>query len=398
MRVWDWMRGRRGKGMRPQARAEPDGASVYGVGRTRSDVVVTRSEAIYAAVSRISNTIAQLPLHLYRGHEIQRDSPLERLVAYAPNDMLSAYQYQQSMEVYRNTEGNAYALIVPQADGVTPDHLEIADAAQVRVLRDSDTGDIYYDMPARQPGQVLRVHESRVIALHHMSSNGQRGVRPLDVLRDTLDYDAQIRKYSVDQLGGVNSGVVLTVPGVGLAEPKKDKIIRQFVDSYRRSQGRVLILEGGITASTISQSPVDARVLDVERITRNRVATVYNIPPHMLGDYSDTSYGTAEQTMREYLDLTIMPIVSQWEQEYNRKLLSWSMLRDGYCFRFDLRALTRADMATTSAMYQRAVRGGWMSINEVREAEGLPPRPEGDQLLVSKDLMPVDDIMRGGTA
>ena len=379
---------------RPRVRSEPlDSADIRRVSHARADVTIARSEAIYAAVSRISNTIAQLPLHLYKGWEIQADNPLERLCRYAPNDNMTAYQFQQAMEVYRNTEGNSYALIVPRDDGVTPDHLEVQDASQVDIARDADTGDIYYDLPTNTPGARMRVHNSRVIALHHASGNGQRGVRPLDVLRGTLDYDAQIKEFSVQQLSGVNSGVILTVPGVGLSEQKKDNVIQQFLASYKRSQGRVLVLEGGMTATTLSQSPVDARVLDVERITRNRVATVYNIPPHMLGDYSDTSYSTAEQTMREYLDLTIMPIAVMWEQEYNRKLLTWDMLRQGYCFRFDLRALSRADTATTSEMYQRAIRGGWMSINEVRAGEGLPPMAEGDTLLASKDLSPVRDII-----
>ena len=51
----------------------------------------------------------------------------------------------------------------------------------------------------------------------------------------------------------------------------------------------------------MTQSPVDAQSLDVERVTKNRVATVYNIPPHMLGDYSDSSYSTNEQSTQEYL-------------------------------------------------------------------------------------------------
>lgn len=84
----------------------------------------------------------------------------------------------------------------------------------------------------------------------------------------------------------------------------------------------MLVLEGGIKATTFNQSPVDAQLMDVERITRNRVATVYNLPPHMLGDYSDTSFSTAEQQMQEFLQLTIIPIVQQWEDELNRKLLS----------------------------------------------------------------------------
>ncbi|MGN1069490.1 MAG: phage portal protein, partial [Candidatus Fimadaptatus sp.] len=92
---------------RPRVRSEPlDSADIRRVSHARADVTITRSEAIYAAVSRISNTIAQLPLHLYKGWEIQEDDPLERLCRYAPNDNMTAYQFQQAMEAYRNTEGN----------------------------------------------------------------------------------------------------------------------------------------------------------------------------------------------------------------------------------------------------------------------------------------------------
>lgn len=302
------------------------------------------------------------------------------------------------MEAYRNVEGNAYALIIPGSDGVTPECLEVLDAGRVTPLVETDSGDIYYEFQLGTSGKLARVHSSRIIALHHVSGNGQRGVKPIDVLRGTLDYDRRIKDFSLSQLEGINTGVMLTVPGVGLGESKKQNIIKQFIDAYRESAGRVVVLEGGVTASTISQSPIDARVLDVERITRSRVATVYNIPPHLLGDYSDTSYATAEQTMREYLDLTIMPIAVQWEQEYARKLLTWEMLRQGYCFRFDLRALSRADVATMGQMYQQAIRGGWMKPNEVRNREGYPSVEEGDVLLASKDLMPVSDILHGGTA
>ena len=116
------------------------------------------------------------------------------------------------------------------------------------------------------------------------------------------------------QLDGVNHGVFLTVPNTGLGEEERNQVIDSFLDAYERSGQRVVILEGGLTATTFSQNAIDAQVLDVERITRNRVATVYNIPPHLLGDYSDTSFSTAEQQMQEFLQLTSMPIVAQWER------------------------------------------------------------------------------------
>lgn len=379
---------------KPGIRAEPL-AAARTISSTRADWALSTSEAVYAAVTRISNTIAQLPLHLYKGWELQSGNPLERMVAYAPNDMLTAYQFQQAMEVYRNVEGNAYALIVPDASGA-PMRLDVLDASMVEPVRDTDTGDLWYQFRL-DDGRVASVHSSCMIALHHASGNGQRGIRPIDVLRGTLDYDRQIKQVSIEQLQGVTNGVMLTVPGTGLSEDKRKAVVKQFISAYRESSGHVMVLEGGITASTLAQSPVDAKVLDVERITRNRVATVYSIPPHMLGDYSDTSYSTAEQTMREYIDLTIMPIVVQWEHEYARKLLTWDMIQKGYRFRFDLKALSRADTATMANMHQQAIRGGWMSVNEARADEGLPPVKEGERLLASKDLMPLSEIARGGT-
>ena len=165
-----------------------------------------------------------------------------------------------------------------------------------------------------------------------------------------------------------------------------------------------MVLEGGLTATNFSTPPVDAQLLDVERITRNRVATVYNLPPHMLGDYTDTSFSTAEQQMQEFLQLTITPIIEQWEEELNRKMLTPQDYADGYRFRFDTNSLTRADAATTANRNQMAIRGGWRKPNEVRESEGLPPDPMGGELMSSRDLIPLriavehPEILLGGAS
>ena len=364
-----------------------DWGSMAPVRRTRGDATLTTSEAIYAAVSRISNTVAMLPLHLYRGMELQKDDWREKLMQ-QPNPGMTPFFFQQTMEAFRNTEGNAYALLVPTEGGRNVERLDVLDASRVTPLRDRDTKELYYRFYL-DDGTEATVHNSRVLALHHMSANGEKGVRPLDVLRGTLEYNQAIREFSVSQLDGINSGVMLTVPGTSLNTEKKQAVINQFLEAYKASAGKVVVLEGGITASMFSQSPIDTKTLDVERITRNRVATVYNIPPHMLGDYSDTSYSTAEQSNAEYLSLTIMPIVAQWEQELDSKLLTWNERKRGMHFRFDISALTRADTATMGNLHQQAIRGGWMTPNEVRAADGLPPMEDGNELMASRDLVPL---------
>lgn len=78
-----------------RARDEPGAYNTRGVYRTRADYMMTNSEAIYAAVSRISNTIASLPIHLYRDREIMVGHDLERLIAYRPSPCMTAFTFRQ---------------------------------------------------------------------------------------------------------------------------------------------------------------------------------------------------------------------------------------------------------------------------------------------------------------
>lgn len=363
-----------------------DRGKVTSITRPRADVTLQGHEAIYAAVTRIANTVASIPVHVYKGRERQDTHPLEKLLNLSPNPSMSAYIFKQTMEAFRNTEGMAYALIIRDGLGEIT-RLDVLDPTRVRPLIERDSREIWYDITL--VGKTYPIPGYMVLALKHMSANGISGIRPLDVLRGSLDYDAEVKEISLNQLDGINHGVMLEVPGQALDETRKAQIVADFLDAYESSGQRVLVLEGGIKATTFNQSPVDAQLMDVERITRNRVATVYNLPPHMLGDYSDTSFSTAEQQMQEFLQLTIIPIVQQWEDELNRKLLSDADYKVGYRFRFDTDSLIRADMVAMANKYQMAIRGGWMRMNEVREREGLPPDPNGDELMCARDIIPL---------
>lgn len=363
-----------------------DRGKVTSITRPRADVTLQGHEAIYAAVTRIANTVASIPVHVYKGRERQDTHPLEKLLNLSPNPSMSAYIFKQTMEAFRNTEGMAYALIIRDGLGEIT-RLDVLDPTRVRPLIERDSREIWYDITL--DGKTYPIPGYMVLALKHMSANGISGIRPLDVLRGSLDYDAEVKEISLNQLDGINHGVMLEVPGQALDETRKAQIVADFLDAYESSGQRVLVLEGGIKATTFNQSPVDAQLMDVERITRNRVATVYNLPPHMLGDYSDTSFSTAEQQMQEFLQLTIIPIVQQWEDELNRKLLSDADYKVGYRFRFDTDSLIRADMVAMANKYQMAIRGGWMRMNEVREREGLPPDPNGDELMCARDIIPL---------
>ena len=345
------------------------------------------SEAVYAAVGRIGHTMACMPMHLYKNHEIQIHDPRERVVAYAPNASLVPYHFKLAIEACRNTAGRAYVLIVPERDGVTVQRLDVLDPARVQPLRNTDNGEIWYSI-ALDNGQDVKVHNSYVIPLFHMSTDGVMWISPSDVLAGTLSYDAKIRDISVSQLEGIKDSIVLTFP-TGLSKEKREEHTTAFLDAYKKSRGHLITLDSGITADTITGSMVDAKVLDVDNITKRKVATVYNMPPRMLGDGTASGYSTSEQDMAEFLKLTILPIVKQWEETFNRKLLTYEEICQGYTFRFDMGALERGDTSAMAEKHSKAIRSGNMRPNEARKEDGLPPDPYGDELFMSRDLIPV---------
>lgn len=345
------------------------------------------SEAIYSAVSRIANTLACMPIHLYKNFDRAKGDRREQLLSYAPNPDLTPYQFVMAVEACRDTQGCAYILAVPSDDQTQIERLDVLDPSRVQVLRNSDTRELWYRI-ALDDGQKATVHGSYMIALHHMTTDGVTGISPIEVLGGTLKYDKQIQDVSLEQLSGVGDSIILTYPA-NMAEPQQMAHVERFKKVYNASGRHLIILDGGVTADTIKNSVVDPKVLDVDNITKRKVAAVYNMPPRMLGDATSSGYSTSEQDINEFLKLTMLPIVRQWEEVLNRKLLSYDEIMQGYTFRFDMDALKRGDTAAMADKHSKAVRGAKMTPNEARKEDGMPPLPNGDELLVARDMIPL---------
>lgn len=367
---------------RPKARNEPDAPQrMEGLGRA-ADYFLNASEAMAAAGSRIANTVATAPLRLYKDKKVQPGHPLDKLVYYSPGPGLTPYTFKRDMELNRTTVGRAYAWICRGGDMVTPLFLRILDPARVQTLRVIETGDLWHQV-ATQDGVVM-VPDVDMLCTSFLS-NGQMA-RPIDILRSTMQYDAEIKDVSVSQLRGVNDTIVLETPGE-LGKEKRQSMIRDILEAYHSSGKQALLLDSGAKAMHLSGQAVDPKVLDVEKVTKTRVATVYGIPPHMLGAGENTR-ANSEEEMMEFLELAIIPPMAQWESELNKKLLTYKQVCDGYEFHFDRDALAQANVDNRTKMYHSAIRDGWMRPNEIRSRQYLPPDESGDELMMSRDMLP----------
>lgn len=351
----------------------------------RGDYTLKNSELLFSAVSRISNSLSAMPVQLYKG-SVPMYTDLNDLISFSPNPNMTSCQFFKTLEACRDTSGNAYALKIFSTNG-TIERLDILDPSRVQPIMETNSRELWYKITPEQ-GKEFYVHGFYMIHVPFISTNGYSGVNPVSVLCDTLNYSESIQTFSVKQLDqGVNAAIVLEAPA-NLSEPQRKDTVEAFMQTYKETSGNILLLESGVTARSLDLSPVDTKLFEVEKITRSKVAMVYNIPPHLLGDYSDTSFTSQEQQMLEYLQLTMLPIVTAYEQELNRKLLTKTQRKKGYRFKFDMDAILRADAATQAEVDYKAVRSAWKTPDEIRQNRNLPPLPNGigKKAMISQDL------------
>lgn len=356
----------------------------------RGDYTLKNSELIFSAVSRISNALSAMPVQLYRGSTPVKNE-LNDMLGFEPNSNMTSCQFIKTMEACRGTEGNSYAIKIYGPDG-TLKELRVLDPTRVKSVLEEDTNELWYRINPER-GNEYYVHNFYIIHVPFISTNGYTGVNPVSVLFNTLAYNDEIQTFSISQLKkGINAQVVLEAPA-SLGESQKIDMINDFMETYKETAGNILLLESGVVAKSLNLSPVDTKLFEVEKISRSRVAMVYNIPPHLLGDYSDTSFSSQEQQMLEFLMLTMLPIVTAYEQEFNRKLLTKEQRRKGFRFVFDMNAILRADASTRADVHQKAIRGGWETPNEARADYGRDKDPNGNKLLVSRDLTTLEYLI-----
>ena len=356
----------------------------------RGDYTLRNSELVFAAVSRISNALSAMPVQQYRA-STPMNSDLNDIISFSPNENMTSCQFFKTLEACRCTYGNAYAIKKFNPDG-TFRGLEILDPTRIMPVLETDSGELWYKIKDENKKEYY-LHGYYIIHVPFISTNGYQGICPVDVLTDTLQYNIEIQKYSVSQLSrGVNAQIVLQAP-TNLGEAQKKEMIDSFMQTYHETSGNILLLESGVSADTLKLSPINPEAFSAEKISRSKVAMVYNIPPHLMGDYSDASFSSQEQQMIEFMTLTMLPIVTAYEQELTRKLISKKERKEGIHFKFAIESILRADSATRAEVHQKAIRGGWMTPNEVRREYGLPNDSAGKKLLVSRDLIPLDYLL-----
>lgn len=335
-----------------------------------------RIAAVWQALMMISGDVAKMPLDVYKrmepqGRERDFSHPAEKLLRRRANDYQTAFRVKRVSIIHLLLWGNAYQYIERDRSGrplgiysLLPDRTE----------------------PHRRGGELWYVTETKlglrwipaadVIHLQGFSFDGFEGYELLRAARDSwliaLD---QGRFTSRFYRSGGTMGGILEIPREA-SEGYATKLEEGWRKRYESSDSwfRTAILRDGAKFHNASFSPSDADFVNSSEREVREVARWFNLPPSRLGLSDSVSYGSKSESNQEYLDTTLDPILVDYEQEAEAKLIGNDSKRYIEFNRMSILRLNPKDQAQINAI---DIRNGVLCPDEVRAMRNLPARPDG---------------------
>ena len=360
------------------------------------------SEATYFACMKVlSEAIGKLPLKLLRynernGVETARKHALYYILHDRPNPYMTASTFWSTVEYNRNHYGNAYVWIQGAGQNIK---LWILPSTDVTVWYDdakilADQPDIYYMYSGG--GKVYQFGSEEI--LHFKSSNtldGVVGVSVQDQLKMTIGGAVKSQKMLNKMYeSGFTAKAVLQY--TGNLNDENVKAFVQGIETYAKGGlsdediKNIIPIPLGSQLTPLNVKLADNQFIEVKQYTALQIASAFGIKPYQIGDYTKSSYASAEaQQLSFYVD-TLLYIIKQYEEELTYKLLSSEEIVSGYHFKFNVAVILRADLATQINTLSTGVSNFIYTPNEARAMLDLEAKDGGDRLLGNGASIPVE--------
>lgn len=362
-------------------------SSVSAAGPVVTERTAMSIGAVYACIGLIGGAIAAMPLPIYKrtanGRE-KIDHEVWWLLNEQPCSCMSAAVMWEYLVWALLLHGDAYAIIrraaplSPRIVGIEPVHplsvsvQKVDDRLIYTVTNENETGVYDQDDMLHIPG---------------LGFDGRHGLSPLRyTARQTFGLALAADDYSARFFSnGARPDYVVTTKSK--MSPEAAALFREtWMARYSGTKNAHIpaILNGdGADVKALNMSPEEAQLLATRSFQAADVARIFGVPPHMIGiTDKTTSWGSGiEQQSIGFVKYTLQRHLVKIEQEINRKIFRRSLQLFA---EFSTAGLERGDYKTRNEGYRialgRAGEPGWMTVNEVRRLDNLPPISGGDDL------------------
>jgi HK97 family phage portal protein len=308
--------------------------------------------AVSGAVNFITDTVAMIPIKLYREkngtiEEVKKDKRVD-LLNDDTKDTLDGFQFKKAIVEDYLLDKGGYAYIKKNKNDFVG--LYYTEAKNVTVNINTDPIFKSYDLLVG----AKRYQPFEFIKLLRNTKDGASGQgvtvevsKALETAYQTLLYQLNLVKSGGNKKGFIKSQRPLDQKAI-------DTLKNAWNKMYANNEENVVVLNNGLEFQESSNSSVEMQLNENKRTLQDEINNIFHI---------ENSY---ELTFKK----AIAPILTAFETALNRDFLL-EKEKNTYFWAFDTKEITKASLKERFEAYKIAKECGFMTKNEMRYLENM---------------------------
>ncbi|MFF1555615.1 phage portal protein [Rhodococcus erythropolis] len=351
-----------------------------------------KQSAVRMTVNFLARNTAQLGIHVFerRGDDDRRritQHPLAELLR-KPHPQTTRYRLIDDLVHDLAIYDRAYWQKILTKDGVS---------ALARIPPDfvTEKGESWLHpeyFEVKGSAGKIEVPADQIVYFHGYSNTGIAGDSPLEGLRQTLseEFEASNMRSQVLRNGARVSGYLERPAGAPMwTREAKNQFREGWRSQYTGNgpqSGGTPVLEEGMTFKNASQTAEQLQYIEARKLTREEVAAAYFIPPSMLGIMGSATFSNIQEQHKMLYQDTLGPLLQQIKEEIELQLVP-DLADEELYVEFNIDGKLAGSFEERASAIQTSVGGPYISRNEARARENLPPVPGGDELITPLNVI-----------
>jgi HK97 family phage portal protein len=335
-----------------------------------------RQMTVNNCVRVLYNCVSQMPCQLMEEVDDVKNKAkkhyLYRIIGKRPNSWMTSPQFFGMAIVHICLRGNFYAYKARVGNKITellPLHPD-----RVAVKQNEDWSLTYKVNGTKEYTQKDIFH------IRGLSYDGITGINPIEYARQCV-YNGQASETFIGNYfgKGLHPGAIMTHP-LRLAPQDHANMLAAYKIKYAglNNSQDVMLVDDGMKIDFPPIKLVDQQFIEQQRFTESQIAGMYGVPLMLIqAGASPTTYASATEFKRTFVDMTLAPIAVNFETTIDRDCLTESE-QDTYYAKFNLNSLLRGNITERFAAYQVGVSSRILNPNECRALEDLNSYEGGD--------------------
>lgn len=329
---------------------------------------ITKKEAlnlpsVSACVEIISNTVAILPIKLYKENDGKVEEVIDERVSLLNDDTkdtLDGFQFKKAIVEDYLLNGAGYAYIKRERNKIKG--LYYVDNESLGISINSNAIFKSYDILV--DGATYKDYEFLKVTRKTKDGIIGKGIIKENDLALATAYNSLVFENTLVKTGGNKKGF-LKAQG-RLTQEAITELKLAWDNMYKNNTENVVVLNNGLEFQEASNTSVEMQLNENKKTNSTSICTMFNVSPSLLeGKASDIEYNN-------FIKIVILPILKAIETALNKDLLL-STEKGSFYFAFDTKELLKGDIEKRFRAYEIATRNGIMQVDEVRYMEDLEP-------------------------